>query len=121
MAGVFGAYLSLMSTEAASVADAGDTLAGIAGDPSALAPRAKARLATAGRWEAGDMAGAGAILADVSLRWPRDLLALFVGHQMDFFTGGTVSLRDRIGRAPVRVDARRPELRGSSRACTPSA
>jgi len=99
MAGVFGAYLSLMSTEAASVADAGDALAGIAGDPSALAPRERAHLAAAGRWVAGDMAGAGAILADVSLRWPRDLLALFVGHQIDFFTGDAVSLRDRIGRA----------------------
>ena len=99
MAGVFGAYLSLMSTEAASVADARDALAGIAGDPGALAPREQAHLAAAGRWVAGDMAGAGAILADVSLRWPRDLLALFVGHQIDFFTGDAVSLRDRIGRA----------------------
>ena len=99
MAGVFGAYLSLMSTEAASVADARDALAGIAGDAGDLAPREQAHLAAAGQWVAGDMAGAGAILADVSLRWPRDLLALFVGHQIDFFTGDAVSLRDRIGRA----------------------
>ncbi len=99
MAGVFGAYLSLMSTEAASVADAREALAGIAGNPSVLAPREQAHLAAAGQWVAGDMAGAGAILADVSLRWPRDLLALFVGHQIDFFTGDAVSLRDRIGRA----------------------
>ena len=99
MAGVFGAYLSLMSTEAASVADARDALAGIAGDPGTLTPREQAHVAAAGQWVAGDMAGAGAILADVSLRWPRDLLALFVGHQIDFFTGDAVSLRDRIGRA----------------------
>jgi len=99
MAGVFGAYLSLMSTEAASVADTRDALAGIAGDPDVLAPREQAHLEAAGQWVAGDMAGAGAILADVSLRWPRDLLALFVGHQIDFFTGDAVTLRDRIGRA----------------------
>ena len=99
LAGVFGAYLSLMSTEAASVADARDALAGIAGDPGVLSPREQAHVAAAGRWVAGDMAAAGAILADVSLRWPRDLLALFVGHQIDFFTGDAVSLRDRIGRA----------------------
>jgi len=100
MAGVFGAYLSLMSTEAASVVGARDALAGIAGQgPSVLAPREQAHLAAARQWVAGDMAGAGAVLADVSLRWPRDLLALFVGHQIDFFTGDAVSLRDRIGRA----------------------
>ena len=99
MAGVFGAYLSLMSSEAASVGDARDALAGVAGEPGTVTPREQAHLAAAGQWVAGDMAGAGAILADVSLRWPRDLLALFVGHQIDFFTGDAVSLRDRIGRA----------------------
>ena len=99
MAGVFGAYLSLMSTEAPSVADARAALGGVAGNPDALAPREQAHLAAAGLWLAGDMMGAGAILADISLRWPRDLLALFVGHQIDFFTGDAVSLRDRIGRA----------------------
>ena len=99
MAGVLGAYLSLMSTEAASVTDAREALADIAGNPSVLAPREQAHLAAAGQWVAGDMAGAGAILADLSLRWPRDVLALFVGHQIDFFTGDAVSLRDRIGRA----------------------
>ena len=99
MAAAFGAYLSLMSTEAASVAGARDALAGVAGDPGVLTPRERAHLAAAGRWVAGDMAGAGALLADISLRWPRDLLALFVGHQIDFFTGDAVSLRDRIGRA----------------------
>ena len=99
MAGVFGAYLSLMSTEASSVADAGAALRGVAGNPDGWAPREQAHLAAARLWLAGDMVGAGAILADVSLRWPRDLLALFVGHQIDFFTGDAVSLRDRIGRA----------------------
>jgi hypothetical protein len=99
MAGVFGAYLSLMSTEASGVADAGAALRMVADSPDGLTPRELAHLAAAGRWLAGDMAGAGAILADISLRWPRDLLALFVGHQIDFFSGDAVSLRDRIGRA----------------------
>jgi hypothetical protein len=99
MAGVFGAYLSLMSTEASSVADAGVALRGVAGSLDELAAREQAHLAAASRWLAGDMVGAGAILADISLRWPRDLLALFVGHQIDFFTGDAVGLRDRIGRA----------------------
>ena len=99
MAGVFGAYLSLLSTEAASVADARAAWAGIEGDPDALTPREQAHLAAAGQWLAGDMVGAGATLAEISLLWPRDLLALVVGHQIDFFTGNALSLRDRIGRA----------------------
>ena len=99
MAGVLGAYLSLMSTEASSVADARAALGGVAGNPDSLAPREQAHLTAAGLWLAGDLIGAGAILADITLRWPRDLLALFVGHQIDFFTGDAVGLRDRIGRA----------------------
>ncbi len=99
MAGAFGAYLSLMSTEATSVADARDALASIEGDRHALTAREQSHLAAAAQWLAGDMMGAGATLAEISLRCPRDLLALAVGHQIDFFTGNAGNLRDRIGRA----------------------
>ena len=47
-----------------------------------------------GRWHA-----AGRVLEDLSIRYPRDLLALQVGHQIDFFTGHSRMLRDRIARA----------------------
>jgi hypothetical protein len=46
------------------------------------------------RWHA-----AGEVLEDLSVRWPRDTLALQAGHQIDFFTGHTRMLRDRIARA----------------------
>jgi hypothetical protein len=45
------------------------------------------------RWHA-----AGRVLEDLSVRWPRDVLALQVGHQVDFFTGHSRMLRDRLGR-----------------------
>jgi hypothetical protein len=100
MAHLLGGYLALMSTEAGAVAAAREALARAeAAREASLLPRERAHLAAARRWAAGDMTGAGGMLAEISVRWPRDLLALAVGHQVDFFSGDAVSLRDRIGRA----------------------
>lgn len=96
MGRVAGAYLELMSTEARSVKAAREAL-GEATDSGN--PRERAHLAAVRRWIAGDMAGAGALLEALSIRYPKDLLALFVGHQIDFLRGDAVTLRDRIGRA----------------------
>jgi hypothetical protein len=99
MARLFGAYLALMSTEEGAVAQARETLGPVAADDAPLLPRERAHLAAARRWAAGDMTGAGAMLDEISVQYPRDMLALAVGHQVDFFTGDAVNLRDRIGRA----------------------
>jgi tetratricopeptide (TPR) repeat protein len=102
MGRVLGAYLALMSTEARAVAGALEELGPFAnedGGDEKLLPRERAHLAAARRWAAGDMAGAGALLGDISVRYPRDLLALAVGHQIDFFRGDAMTLRDRVGRA----------------------
>jgi hypothetical protein len=100
MGRVAGAYLGLMSTEAHAVAEAREALGPFAHDgDEGLLPRERAHLAAARRWAGGDMAGAGALLSDISIRYPRDLLALAVGHQIDFFRGDAVTLRDRVGRA----------------------
>jgi hypothetical protein len=47
-----------------------------------------------GRWR-----DAGRVLEDVSAAYPLDALALQAGHQIDFFTGDSRMLRDRIARA----------------------
>jgi hypothetical protein len=47
-----------------------------------------------GRWRE-----AARTLEDVSIAHPRDALALIAGHQLDFFTGQSRMLRDRIARA----------------------
>jgi hypothetical protein len=108
MGRVLGAYLALMSTEEGAVADATAALGAPDREASAL-PRERAHLAAARRWIAGDMAGAGALLGDITVRYPRDLLALFVGHQIDFFRGDAVNLRDRIGRALIAWDDQEPQ------------
>jgi hypothetical protein len=102
LGGVLGAYLGLMSTEEGAVAAASNALGPYAAqdaDESALTSRERAHLAAARRWIRGDMAGAGYLLAAISIEYPKDLLSLFTGHQIDFFRGDAVNLRDRIGRA----------------------
>src|ERR1700734_578870 len=72
MGGVFGAYLALMSTEARAVAAALEELGPFAnedGGDEKLLPRERAHLAAARRWAGGDMAGAGALLGDISVRY----------------------------------------------------
>lgn len=94
------AEMTLMSTDGADLAAATELLATaetIAADGS-LTPRELAHLEAVRRWVAGDMTGAGVVLDDLVLEHPLDVLALFVGHQIDFFRGDAVSLRDRVGK-----------------------
>jgi len=51
------------------------------------------RLLAEGHWHA-----AGRALEDLSIAYPLDSLALQAGHRIDFFTGQTRMLRDRIAR-----------------------
>jgi len=57
-----------------------------------------------GRWHAGSRA-----LEDISIEHPRDLLAIQVGHQTDFFRGDSRMLRDRIARALPAWNEKAPE------------
>jgi tetratricopeptide (TPR) repeat protein len=57
-----------------------------------------------GRWHM-----ASRVLEDLAMEYPRDLLALQVGHQLDFFRGDARMLRDRIARA---LSAWSPDMPG---------
>jgi hypothetical protein len=97
MGHVLLAWLQLLGTEPAGLPEARAALAAARALPAT--EREAMHLAAIehlvqGRWHA-----AGVLLEDLSMRHPRDALALQAGHQIDFFTGHSRMLRDRIARA----------------------
>ena len=101
MAAALGAYLRLLSTEPADGADAGRILAEFRSAASGrqILAREERHLRAAEAWVSGDMHGAGRVLRSIAREHPRDVLALAVGHQIDFFSGDALALRDRIAGA----------------------
>ncbi|MFE5909125.1 tetratricopeptide repeat protein [Streptomyces wedmorensis] len=106
----FAAYLGMLGTEPADAAVArgrfADYTAGL--DRTALPPRERLHTAAAETLLAGDLRRAAGLLERLTLAYPRDALALFVGHQLDFLTGDAVRLRDRVGGALSAWDADDP-------------
>ena len=96
MAHALKAYLHLIGTEPAGAAVALATCD--AGEPQARTGAERAHLRAARLLAAGHWYAAGRVLEDISLAQPRDLLALQVGHQVDYFTGDARMLRDRVAR-----------------------
>ncbi|MES2818187.1 MAG: tetratricopeptide repeat protein [Pseudomonadota bacterium] len=97
MAHVFKAYLYLLGTEPAGLAVARHCHAAALTLPANTHERG--HLAVLGQLLEGHWARAGQSLEDLSIEQPRDILALQVGHQVDFFCGNSRMLRDRIARA----------------------
>jgi hypothetical protein len=97
MAHVLKAYLHLLGTEPAGLPVARACLDAAAGLPANEREKwhlEAVRRITDGRWR-----NAGRILEDLSAEYPRDALALQAGHLVDFLTGDSRMLRDRIARA----------------------
>ncbi|MEU8686678.1 tetratricopeptide repeat protein [Streptomyces sp. NPDC048611] len=95
------AYLGVLGTEERDAAEAREGLTRFRSglDTARLTPRERMHLTAATAWLDGDLHTAGRTLADLTLAFPRDALALFAGHQHDFLTGDAVRLRDRVGGA----------------------
>jgi hypothetical protein len=96
MAHVLKAWLHLLGTEPGGLAVARDCAGAAKALPGTDRERRHAEaaaLVAAGRWREG-----GRALEDLSAAYPRDALALQAGHQVDFFTGDSRMLRDRITR-----------------------
>ncbi len=101
MVNALRAYLCLLTTEPCDVADGRKLLEDFRRrvDDEMLQPRERAHFRAADALVEGDFLGAGTILRGVARAYPRDALALYVGHNLDYFTGDALALRDRISEA----------------------
>jgi tetratricopeptide (TPR) repeat protein len=101
MAHVLNAYLGLLGTEPddASAARAAFTDFRAGTDETALNERERQHIEAAQTWLDGKLSGADVLLRELTTAYPRDVLALAVGHMIDFFRGDAISLRDRVGGA----------------------
>lgn len=97
MAHVLAAYLGLLSSERADALAAGERLRAI--DSLAVNDREGMHLTAAQQLREGDLYGASQTTKELNAKYPRDALALFVGHQIDFFTGASQQLESRLASA----------------------
>lgn len=100
MAASLRAYLGLMSSEWPDAKAAEEVVA--AAQP--VNDRERKHVHAARTWISGNWNGAARILDDILFDSPQDLLALIVGHQLDFFTGDARALRARPERALAAFD-----------------
>ncbi len=96
------AYLHLTSTDQRDVAPARGMWSAMAELP--MSDRERAHHDAIGSWVAGDWTTAAQRLDALLQQWPTDVLALQVGHQLDFFLGDAANLRDRPGRSLPEFD-----------------
>ena len=100
------AYLCLTATDVPELAAARAAHERMIG--SSMDEQATMHAAAIGAWLAGDWQRAATILDELLFARPTDVLALQVGHQLDFFLGDARNLRDRPARALEAFDAADP-------------
>jgi tetratricopeptide (TPR) repeat protein len=108
MGHAMAAYLGLMSTEPGDAEAARTSASSLRS--GATMPREHAHLAAIDAWSTGDWHGAARVLDQLLVQWPTDVLALMLGHQLDFFVGDARNLRDRVGRSLLAFDPSHPHV-----------
>ncbi len=102
MGQAFLAYVGLMSTDVPDLAGARAAAAALNALP--MNDREAAHAGAIDAWLDGHWHAPARILDELLVRWPTDTLALLVGHLLDFFTGDSQNLRDRVGRSLPNLD-----------------
>ncbi len=93
MASALAAYLNLTSTDLDDLPGARDAWQRLS--QADCNEREQAHAAAIGAWLGGDWKRAASLLDELLHRYPTDVLALMIGHQLDFFLGDAQNLRDR--------------------------
>lgn len=106
MGQALAAYLHLMSTDSRDLEVAGAHAAALRGATQNRREAAHGEAIDA--WLGGNWYAASRHLDDLLVEWPADILALLIGHQLDFFLGDARNLRDRIGRSISSIDRQHP-------------
>lgn len=106
MGQALAAYLNLMSTDPRDLAAARSHAALLRA--AGRNGRETAHLTAIDAWLDGAWHDAGRHLDDLLVEWPTDVLALMIGHQLDFFVGDARNLRGRIGRSISAFDPLHP-------------
>lgn len=100
------AWIGLLSSEWPDARAAAELVA----DTRSTDSREQAHLDAIRTWAQGDMHACGRLLDALLDTHPRDALALYVGHQIDFFCGDAVNLRDRVLRVRRGWDSQHPDF-----------
>ncbi|MDO6459769.1 tetratricopeptide repeat protein [Granulosicoccaceae sp. 1_MG-2023] len=109
MGHILNATIHLWSTDRDDLPGALQSLAVPENQASAqLNNRERRHLAALQAWAAGDLHRASAILDQLLIDYPTDILALLSGHQLDFFLGDAANLRDRVARVLPAWDEQHP-------------
>lgn len=92
-------YVLMSMWEKSVVADVGACAERLAALDERLNDRERGHAAVLGQWAAGDWDDARQTLDRLTAAYPRDLLALQIGHLCDFYHGDRDNLRGRIARS----------------------
>lgn len=111
MAHLLRAHLMLSGMEAAGLGPAHESLAAArdcAAPGSTISGREIGHVAAAEAWLQGRFESASLLFDRILLDHPNDLVALQMGHLLDFYRGDARNLRDRVLRVMPAWDAKRP-------------
>jgi len=97
MAHIAHGWMTLIGTEPHGFTSAHESHARAAA--LVATPHERAHIEALGQLAGGHFHAAAATLQRLSIDYPRDLLALQIGHHIDFFVGDARMMRDRIARA----------------------
>jgi tetratricopeptide (TPR) repeat protein len=99
MGHILRAHINVSLWEQSAVPEINVSLAALEGLAGTANDRERAHVAILKQWAAGDWNGARSAIDRLLADYPRDHLALQMGHLMDFFHGDRENLRGRIARA----------------------